>query len=76
MTHFYPLVQWQIMHAVAILPWWPVLPALADDTRVTKPVKEENDAEELQMDLENLYLRQEENNMLFNGNKFLLEEIP
>ena len=42
----------------------------SDDTRVTKPVKEENDAEELQMDLGNLYLRQEENNILFNGTKF------
>ena len=42
----------------------------ADDTRITKHVKTESDMEELQDDLQNIYDWQQENNMLFNGNKF------
>ena len=42
----------------------------ADDTRITKVVKNEEDAEELQADLESLYEWARENNMSFNTLKF------
>ena len=42
----------------------------ADDTRITKVVKCEEDAEELQKDLESLYDWARENNMSFNTSKF------
>ena len=42
----------------------------ADDTRITKPVKNEDDVESLQEDLEKLYNWQDTNNMKFNGKKF------
>ena len=42
----------------------------ADDTRVMRAVKNEEDVEQLQADLDKLYNWQENNNMLFNGNKF------
>ena len=42
----------------------------ADDTRVTRKIETEDDVEELQQDLDKLYQWQEQNNMLFNGNKF------
>ena len=44
----------------------------ADDTRIVKPVKDFDDVEDLQEDLETLYLWQDQNNMKFNGNKFEL----
>ena len=42
----------------------------ADDTRVLKAIKDEEDVEKLQADLDKLYEWQENNNMLFNGKKF------
>ena len=42
----------------------------ADDTRIIKPVKNHEDVESLQEDLEKLYHWQDENNMAFNGKKF------
>ena len=39
----------------------------ADDTRILRGVKTEDDVEDLQMDLDKLYQWQESNNMLFNG---------
>ena len=42
----------------------------ADDTRITKVVKCEEDAEELQKDLESLYDWAREHNMSFNTSKF------
>ena len=42
----------------------------ADDTRVMRAIKDEDDVEQLQTDLDKLYKWQENNNMLFNGNKF------
>ena len=42
----------------------------ADDTRITKPVRNEDDVESLQEDLEKLYNWQDTNNMKFNGKKF------
>jgi ribonuclease P/MRP protein subunit RPP40 len=44
----------------------------ADDTRIVKPVKDFDDVEDLQADLETLYLWQDQNNMKCNGNKFEL----
>ena len=44
----------------------------ADDTRIVKPFKDFDDVEDLQSDLETLYLWQDQNNMQFNGNKFEL----
>ena len=41
-----------------------------DDTRVTGPVDTEDDVEKLQEDLNIIYNWQNENNMLFNSNKF------
>ena len=43
-----------------------------DDTKLTKSVKTESDVENLQDDLEELYLWASENNMKFNGSKFQL----
>ena len=42
----------------------------ADDTRIAREIKSEEDVEDLQTDLENLYSWQESNNMKFNGSKF------
>ena len=42
----------------------------ADDTRVMRPVSTEEDVEDLQRDLDNIYDWQKENNMLFNNKKF------
>ena len=42
----------------------------ADDTRVIKHVRTEEDTENFQADLEKLYSWQEENNMMFNSAKF------
>ena len=42
----------------------------ADDTRITKPVKNLDDVEHLQSELEKLYSWQDMNNMKFNGKKF------
>ena len=42
----------------------------ADDTRILRGVKNEEEVEDLQRDLEKLYQWQESNNMLFNGKKF------
>ena len=44
----------------------------ADDTRVTRIIKEENDLEKLQEDLDKVYKWQQDNNMLFNSKKFEL----
>ena len=44
----------------------------ADDTRVTRIIKEENDLEKLQEDLDKAYKWQQDNNMLFNSKKFEL----
>ena len=43
-----------------------------DDTRIMKPIKTENDVEDLQEELEKLYIWETENNMKFNGKKFEL----
>ena len=42
----------------------------ADDTRVLREVKDEEDVEKLQADLNILYEWQKKNNMEFNGKKF------
>ena len=42
----------------------------ADDTRILRGVKNEEEVEDLQRDLEKLYQWQESNNMSFNGEKF------
>ena len=42
----------------------------ADDTRIAREIKSEEDVEDLQADLEKLYSWQERNNMQFNGVKF------
>ena len=42
----------------------------ADDTRVLREVKDEEDVEKLQADLDILYEWQKKNNMEFNGKKF------
>ena len=47
-----------------------VVGMFADDTRVTKHVKTDEDMESLQEDLEILYKWQEDNNMKFNSTKF------
>ena len=44
----------------------------ADDTRVTKVIKDEVDIEKLQCDINRVYEWQEKNNLLFNANKFEL----
>ena len=41
----------------------------AEDPRILKPVKNLEDVESLQADLEKLYHWQDNNNMKFNGNK-------
>ena len=41
----------------------------ADDTRVTKVIKTEEDQDKLQKYLNNIYKWQEENNLLFNSKK-------
>ena len=43
-----------------------------DDTKVKNKIEKEEDVENLQMNLDLLYLWQEENKMLFNGTKFQL----
>ena len=48
------------------------LKSFADDTRVTKRIKEEEDAKALQLDLEQIYDWAERNNMEFNSLKFEL----
>ena len=42
----------------------------ADDTRILRPVKNHDDVELLQQDLDKLYTWQDKNNMAFNGKKF------
>ena len=42
----------------------------ADDTRVTRIIKKEDDLEKLQDDLDRVYKWQHDNNMLFNSKKF------
>ena len=42
----------------------------ADDTRILRTVKNHDDVELLQQDLDKFYTWQEENNMAFNGKKF------
>ena len=42
----------------------------ADDTRVMGPIKQEDDVENLQRDLDKIYEWQQKNNMIFNGKKF------
>ena len=42
----------------------------ADDTRVLGNIASEEDVENLQSDLNNIYKWAENNNMLFNNNKF------
>ena len=42
----------------------------ADDTRVMRPIRTEEDVEDLQRDLDTIYDWQKENNMLFNSKKF------
>jgi len=44
--------------------------SFADDTRITKSIRNLNDVDILQNDLENIYKWQKENNMLFNDKKF------
>ena len=44
----------------------------ADDTRVTKVIKDVDDIEKLQDDINNVYKWQENNNLLFNAKKFEL----
>ena len=44
----------------------------ADDTRVTKVIKDANDIEKLQDDIINVYKWQEQNSLLFNTKKFEL----
>ena len=44
----------------------------ADDTRVTKVIKDEVDIEKLHCDINRVYEWQENNNLLFNANKFEL----
>ena len=44
----------------------------ADDTRVSKVIKEQDDEMKLQEDLDRIYDWQTKNNMLFNTNKFEL----
>ena len=48
------------------------LSSFADDTRVGKPVSNEDDIKLLQEDLEKIYNWAENNNMKFNDNKFKL----
>ena len=47
-----------------------IISLFADDTRLTKYIKEENDVEEFQEDLETIYQWSNANNMVFNGTKF------
>ena len=44
----------------------------ADDTRITKVIKEKDDTEKLQEDLNKVYKWQEDNNLQFNSKKFEL----
>ena len=46
-----------------------IVSIFADDTRVTKVIKNEEDIEELQNDLNRVYEWQEKNNLLFNSKK-------
>ena len=43
-----------------------------DDSKVHKIIKNEEDAEDLQSDLNNIYKWKKRNNMKFNGGKFLI----
>ena len=47
-----------------------IISIFADDTRLTKVIKNEKDLEDFQEDLEKLYTWASENNMAFNGSKF------
>jgi len=49
-----------------------IISLFADDTRLTKFIKTEEDAEHFQEDLEEIYKWSRENNMIFNGTKFEL----
>ena len=49
-----------------------IISLFADDTRLTKVITNEDDAETFQGDLEEVYSWSKENNMLFNGAKFEL----
>ena len=47
-----------------------------DDTKIKDVIKEVTDVVHLQGELDKPFEWQDNNNMLFNGNKFQLEEIP
>ena len=47
-----------------------IISIFADDTRLTKVIKNEEDLENFQEDLEKLYSWAKDNNMAFNGSKF------
>ena len=49
-----------------------IISIFADDTRLTKVIKKEEDLEKFQEDLDKIYKWAEENNMAFNGTKFEL----
>ena len=49
-----------------------IMSLFADDTRVSRIIKSEEDLEELQADLDRVYQWQSQNNMLFNSKKFEL----
>ena len=49
-----------------------IITLFADDTRLTKIISSEQDAEDFQKDLEKIFLWSKENNMLFNSTKFEL----
>ena len=46
--------------------------SFADDTRILKKIKSENDCHNLQKDLDTIYEWSQNNNMIFNGEKFEL----
>ena len=47
-----------------------IISIFADDTRLTKVIRKEEDLEDFQEDLEKLYTWASENNMAFNGSTF------
>ena len=49
-----------------------IVSIFADDTRVTKVIKDEVDIEQLQNDINRVYKWQEKNTLLFNSKKFEL----
>ena len=49
-----------------------IVSIFADDTRVTKIIKDKSDIEKLQNDINHVYKWQEDNNLLFNAKKFEL----